>query len=95
MSEIESLNTIQGQWERFSKMVIPPGCSEVQFNEMRNSFYAGAEGMRRIEFFIGADQVSEEAAIAILTGIDEEMSAYAAQLLKNHGIRITYPRNIK
>lgn len=88
MTEIQSLNTIQGQWEKFSIMVLPPGVSDLQVQEMRNCFYAGAEAMRRIEFYIGGQNVSEAAGIAILQGIQEELQTYAADLLKKHGIRL-------
>lgn len=38
---------IAEQWDKFARLVLPPGCSMVQRCEMRRAFYAGAEGMMR------------------------------------------------
>ncbi len=74
------MNTIQSQWEAFRRMVVLKGASAAQLDNLRLAFYAGAEGFRRINWNIGEETMTEEAGVAILAGLDEELKAFGVEL---------------
>lgn len=76
------MNTVQDQWERFRKHVVPKDAPPVQVQEMRRSFYAGVEAMLRIQFAISDGAMSEDAAVAILEGVHDECCRFAGDVAR-------------
>lgn len=78
------MNTVQEQWNAFSKLVVPKDASPYQKQEMRRSFYAGAEAMLRIQFAITEPSISENAAVEILEGLNQELTLFANEVKKGN-----------
>lgn len=74
------MNTIQDQWNLFEATVLPKDAPDIQKQEMRRAFYAGAEAMARIQFAIGDKAVSEDAGVQILEGCHEELRSFASEV---------------
>lgn len=74
------MNTIQHQWDAFRALVVPQDAPPMQVREMRRAFYAGAEAMSRINFAVGDANVSEQAGIEILEGVQDELARFAQQV---------------
>jgi len=72
------MNTIQQQWETFSDLCMPKDAPEIQTQEMRRSFYAGAEGM--IQLLYTTFEVSEDAGVAMIEGWHEECRQFSQQV---------------
>lgn len=54
-----------------------------QLRKVRRAFYAGAEGMwKLLDDIAGNDSIGEDAAMAILTGLREELRAFAGQVMR-------------
>ena len=70
------MNTIQSEWEGFSSKVMHTDAPKRQRIEMRRSFYAGARSMLVILKEMADAGFSEEAAEAVLCGLDEESAAF-------------------
>lgn len=75
------MKIIQGEWEGFSRRVIPKNAPAIQTTEMRMSFYAGVAAVLRIQLAIGDMSVSEEAGVAILEGVHDECRQFADALV--------------
>lgn len=75
------MRTIAAQWESFRAAVYPPGTSDVQLQECRRAFYAGAQGMQSILHELAAPEVSEDAGVAVLEGLKQEASGFAVEVL--------------
>ena len=73
------MRTVADAWETFAHAVLPPDCSRVQRDEMRKAFYGGATALLSLTGEIAAID-NEEACIAILQGLHEEVAAFAANL---------------
>lgn len=59
--------TVAQMWESLAEDVIPQGASEVQYQEMRRSFYAGVAGtLAYCRDGIGHPAMPEEVGAAIL-----------------------------
>lgn len=76
------MNTVQEQWDMFSKMVVPKTAPPVQVQEMRRAFYSGVEAMLRIQWAIGDKSVSENAAVEMLEGVHDECQRFAVEVAK-------------
>ncbi|MGK2897241.1 MAG: hypothetical protein ACSLE9_00940 [Burkholderiaceae bacterium] len=74
------MNTIAHQWGLFATLVIPKDASPVQRQEMRRAFYAGAEGLARIQYAVGDASISEDAGVQILEGVNDELRRFAAEV---------------
>jgi hypothetical protein len=73
------MRTVHDMWVSFSRSVLPPNCSDTQRNEMRKAFYGGATALLGMTSEIaGID--NEDACVAILRGLHEEVAAFAATL---------------
>lgn len=69
------------QWDRFARIVLPPGCSATQRREMRRAFYAGAEGMFRAAFVnLDPEKEPTDSDLAMLAGIQEEICDFAEKV---------------
>jgi hypothetical protein len=78
------MNTIQSKWELFERLVIPKDAPEIQRKEMRRAFYAGAEAILQLQFVIGEESISEDAAMAMLTGLHSECAQFGQQIASGH-----------
>lgn len=76
------MNTVKEKWESFSAATIPAKASKEQVTDMRNAFYAGAMVVMDIQYAIGGDAYSEEAGVAVLEGLHEEMEQHIQSLKK-------------
>jgi len=74
------MNTIQEQWEKFSKLTIAKDAPDIQKQETRRAFYAGVEGLLRIQFNIAESSMSEDAAVAIFQEIEDELHMFAQDM---------------
>jgi hypothetical protein len=72
------MNTIQEKWELFEKNAISPNALANQRKAMRLAFYAGAAAMEGIAIAVSGPSISENAAVEILKGCNEEIRAFAA-----------------
>lgn len=78
------MNTIKGAWAQFSEEVLPANCSDVQRIETENAFYCGAIAMFGMMTGDIAD-FSEEAAMAAMDGLHDEILAFKKELLAGEG----------
>ena len=76
------MNTIKEQWDSFEKEVVPAGASEIQVQEMRRSFYGGVMAMSLIQDVIGQEAMSEDAAMGILQGVEQELRDFLNSITK-------------
>lgn len=77
------MRTIQSYCEAYIALVypgmtLPPD----QLREVRHAFHAGAEAMFKFLDDVSDDSISEDAGVAMLTGIREELRAYSGQVLR-------------
>lgn len=72
------MNTVQDKWKGFSEAVMPKDASDIQTQEMKRSFYAGAFSMFSLMKEI-SDQHSEETAAKMLDTLDQESQAFFKQ----------------
>ena len=70
------MRTIQGYWASYEREVVPASASEVQRVETQRAFYAGAASVLTIVEGVGDERVSEDAGVAILTGLKDELGAF-------------------
>ena len=70
------MNTIQSEWECFKENVIPKNANNIQINEMKKSFYAGAYAAISTMIKISAEDVSEEAGIEIFETMKNECELF-------------------
>lgn len=73
------MNTIQAQWEFFSRHSIPKNAPPMQIQEMRRAFFAGAAGMLGINYLVA--EMSEDAGVQVLEGVRLELDAFGADVL--------------
>lgn len=67
-------------WESYRDGVLPKDAPQVQVDECRKAFYAGAFSHHCITTSIGDPGISEERGLEILTAIDAEIREYAASI---------------
>ena len=73
-------NTIAEQWELLSANVIPDDAPIIQRVEMKRAFYAGAAAVLDLHYIIGDTKYSEDAAIAMIDGWQDECVCFAHQM---------------
>lgn len=73
------INTVAAEWSQFEAMVVAPSAGAVQREQMELAFYGGASAVLAMYHRI-AGEASEDAAVGILQGLHEEVSAYAARV---------------
>lgn len=76
------MRTIQYYWELYEREVVPSPACEVQRTETQRAFYAGAVAMSTIVEGVGDERVSEDAGVAILAGLKDELGAFIASQCK-------------
>ena len=81
---VHGMNTILEQWNLFEELVVPKYANQVQRQEMRRAFYAGAGGMMRIQWQVGDESMSELAGVAILEGCRDELQMFGMHVLNGY-----------
>lgn len=78
------MRTVQSYCKSYIALVYPgQTLPPDQLREVRHAFHAGAEAIFKLLDDIGGDAaISEDAGVAMLTGIREELRAYAGQVLR-------------
>lgn len=80
-----ALKTIKEEWQGFASMVIPsasPG--EVQYDEMKKAFFAGAWAVVTSLEEMGEPHISEFQAIKHLEAIKSECSEFSKELMREY-----------
>lgn len=72
------MNTIAKEWAAFERMVLPPNAPPIQRKEMRRAFYAGAQALLKLQYQM--DNVSEDAAMGLMSGWRDELVLFAKQV---------------
>ena len=72
------MKTVQSKWEGFSEATMPKDAPEIQTQEMKRSFYAGAFSMFSLMKEI-SDQHAEETAAKMLDTLDQESQSFFKQ----------------
>lgn len=76
------MNTLSSAWDLFRTTVIPHDASPTQIQEMRRAFYAGAASFLDIQMRMADDNVSEDAACAVMDTIHGELMEFGANVAK-------------
>lgn len=74
---------IQEKWNEFSKLVLPPGCPDVQRTEMRRAFYAGMEGF--LQIMLGGMEPGPDPSandLKMMDELDEELKDFYERMKK-------------
>lgn len=74
----DSLLTVGIGWDTYMARVTPRGAPQVQIQETRRAFFAGAAWMMGLLDAIATDAVSEDGGVEILERLHEELRAYVA-----------------
>lgn len=75
---------LQQGWQSFSDMVMPKNAPPVQVKEMRRAFYAGAGIMLNITKQLGDEEISEDAGVRALEGLEQEIKEFLALVGKKY-----------
>ena len=67
------------KWQEFEFLVMPPGASHVQRQEMRRSFYGGCEALLKI-MVDDAATLPDEGAEKVLEEVQEELKEFGAAI---------------
>lgn len=74
------MNTLADQWAAFETKCVPSDAGMLQRIETRRAFYAGALSYAYVVKLIGADSISEDAGVAMLEGLTDELKRFRAEL---------------
>lgn len=76
---------IEGLWLNFSRKVIPAHAPQVQRDEMKNAFFAGAMSLfTDVIMNLSGGDVPQEADLARLDKVDTELKEYFHDYLSRH-----------
>ena len=76
---------LDASWQSYRDTVIPDGAGPVQIQECHRAFYAGACFVVQMIEHISRPNVSEEAGIALIGDVREEVMAFVeAVRARNH-----------
>ena len=70
---------IAEEWETF-KLIIPPGASEIQVNEMRKSFFAGAGALFSLVTNVSSGDEVSEGDLQKMTDIEHELREFLNEI---------------
>jgi hypothetical protein len=74
---------IERGWRSYAEHVLPTNAGRAQIQEMRRAFYAGAGLLfEALTDAVGPDDVSEDAGMDIMRGVDEEIRAFVQDVAK-------------
>jgi hypothetical protein len=80
MSLIDSLPTLQAQWEGFDRATIPERASSAQRKDMRTAFFAGALVILKPVLMV-AELAGEDEAIAVMERYHMEVESFTDVLV--------------
>jgi hypothetical protein len=64
-------------WRQYAERLLPPNAPRVQLWECRRAYYAGAAYLfTELTARIGPDSASEDAGLALLTSVSDEIDAF-------------------
>lgn len=75
------MKSVRQLWESFRDATIPPTASQVQVDECRRSFYAGAWGMLCEFERMGEDDVPEDSGVVWLEAVMSECREFVAAVV--------------
>lgn len=75
-----NMNTLQAEWERLEREVMPVNAPEVQRKEMKRAFYMGAFSVLKLMDRMAEQDISEEAGSLMISGWHDEVQLFAAQI---------------
>lgn len=72
------MRTIQEQWIDYRKKVVPPDAPDVQIQETRRGFYAGALAILQMQFAVsgGEEELSDDAGVALIESWHQECADF-------------------
>lgn len=74
---IDQIGLIERGWRSYRDHVLPKNAPPVQMQETRRAFYAGAGLLfENLTNAVGADEVSEDAGVDIMAGVDDEIRQF-------------------
>jgi hypothetical protein len=68
------------KWESYLREVIPAAAPDVQIQECRRAFYAGAQGMFTAMYHVSTDDISEDQGAEHLEELNQELQAFATDV---------------
>lgn len=80
----ERFNTIQQEWEGFSASVLPKNAPQIQRDEMRQAFFAGAWTVVCQTIRIGEDDVSEQEGIDQISRVRAEIEEFKREYIRRY-----------
>ncbi len=75
-------NRIQEAWLDFKRKVIPEDAPNIQLQECRRAFYAGAQSSFSVYVSIGDEVVSEDDGVKILEDLRDELAEFPKMILE-------------
>lgn len=75
-------NRIQEEWQSYKRQVLPANAPLVQIQECRRAFYSGAVAAFNIYRSLGADEISEDEGVRILSDMDDELCEFPKLVLE-------------
>jgi hypothetical protein len=80
MTAATKLETVDETWLTYMDQVIPRDAPQVQIQECKRAFYAGAAAMFYNSAAIGNDDVTEDRAVAHLEQVGAELKRFSADV---------------
>jgi hypothetical protein len=78
---------IAGGWAGFQCMCIPKNAPQIQIDEMRNAFYAGAQHLfGSIMSILGPGEEATNTDLKRMDLINKELQTFLAQFERKHGL---------
>jgi hypothetical protein len=81
------LLTIREAWLSYQRQVIPSNASDAQIVGSRFAFYAGAAVMFEMLSTVGEHVVSEDAGVAFIEALNQELRAFVAEQAREQETR--------
>lgn len=73
---------IEAHWKIFAKAIFgKEPVAQVQYDEMRKAFFAGATAMLRMMQAVGDDSVTEEQGVMVLDAVEQECVEFSKNLM--------------
>lgn len=76
------MRTIQAVWDKYQKDVLPQGCSQIQLQETRRAFYAGAAAVLGITLELAVIDIDDDAGAAIIEGLHVESANFVNDVME-------------
>ena len=80
---MKKVPTVKQEWEDFKQKIIPAGAPEIQVQEMRRAFYAGALILLGLVATLSEEAESEESGAEELDKLDKELKDFFSKVGKD------------